>query len=71
MEYIRALESALGKKAKLDLMPMQDGDVRKSHADVTDLINDFDYTPKWNIQDGIKNFIQWYIDYYKVSLPSR
>jgi UDP-glucuronate 4-epimerase len=52
-------------------MPMQDGDVRKSHADVTDLIHDFNYTPKWNIQDGIKNFIQWYIDYYKVSLPTR
>ena len=51
-------------------MPMQDGDVRKSHADVEDLIRDFDYAPKWNINDGIKNFIRWYIDYYKVKLPT-
>ena len=50
---------------------MQDGDVRKSHADVTGLINDFDYTPKWNIQDGVKNFIQWYVEYYKVTLSTR
>jgi UDP-glucuronate 4-epimerase len=71
MDYIREIEKNLGLEAKLNLMPMQDGDVRKSHADVTDLINDFDYTPKWNIQDGIKNFIQWYIDYYKVILPAR
>ncbi|MBL7021340.1 MAG: NAD-dependent epimerase [Nitrospinaceae bacterium] len=71
MDYIREIEKNLGMEAKMNLMPMQDGDVRKSHADVTGLINDFDYTPKWNIQDGIKNFIQWYVEYYKVSLPTR
>jgi UDP-glucuronate 4-epimerase len=70
MDYIREIEKNLRMEAKLNLMPMQDGDVRKSHADVTDLINDFDYTPNWNIQDGVKNFIQWYIDYYKVRLPT-
>ena len=48
---------------------MQDGDVRKSHADVTDLIREFDYTPKWNIQDGIKKFIQWYVEYYQTKSP--
>ena len=47
---------------------MQDGDVKKSHADVDDLVKDFGYSPKWNIQNGIKNFIQWYIDYYNVKL---
>jgi UDP-glucuronate 4-epimerase len=65
MDYVREIEKNLGIKAKLNLMPMQDGDVRKSHADVTDLIRDFDYTPKWNIQDGIKKFIQWYMEYYQ------
>jgi UDP-glucuronate 4-epimerase len=49
-------------------MPMQGGDVKKSHADVDDLVKDFEYSPKWNIQNGIKSFIQWYIDYYKVRL---
>ena len=70
MDYIREIEKNLGMEAKLNLMPMQDGDVRKSHADVEDLIRDFDYAPKWNIKDGIKNFIQWYADYYKVKLPT-
>ena len=47
---------------------MQDGDVPKSHADVNDLIRDFEYTPKWSIAEGIKKFVQWYIDYYKIKL---
>ena len=68
MDYIHEIEKNLGMKAILNLMPMQDGDVRKSHANVDDLIRDLDYSPKWNIQDGVKNFIQWYVDYYNVSL---
>ncbi len=47
---------------------MQDGDVKKSHADVDGLIKDFEYSPKWNIQNGIRDFIQWYIHYYNVKL---
>jgi UDP-glucuronate 4-epimerase len=70
MDYIHEIEKNLGVEAKLNLMPMQDGDVRKSHADVTDLIKDFDYTPKWSVKEGVKNFIQWYTDYYKVTLPT-
>ena len=70
MDYVREIEKNLGIEAKLNLMPMQDGDVRKSHADVTDLIREFDYTPKWNIQDGIKKFIQWYVEYYQPKSPT-
>ena len=69
MSYIREIEKNLGLKAQLNLMPMQDGDVLKSHADVTSLTKDFDYTPKWNIQDGIREFIQWYVEYYQPNLP--
>ena len=68
MNYVREIEKNLGMKAQLNMMPMQDGDIHKSHADVDNLIRDFDYVPKWNIKDGIKNFIQWYIDYYKINL---
>jgi UDP-glucuronate 4-epimerase len=68
MDYVQEIEKNLGVKAKLNLMPMQGGDVIKSHADVDDLVKDFEYLPKWNIQNGIKSFIQWYIDYYKVRL---
>ena len=68
MDYVQEIEKNLGMKAKLNLMPMQDGDVKKSHADIDDLIKDFEYSPKWNIQNGIRNFIQWYIHYYNVKL---
>ena len=68
MDYVHEIEKNLGMKAKLNLMPMQDGDIKKSHACVDDLVKDFEYSPKWNIQNGGKNFIQWYIDYYNVKL---
>ncbi|MCL0045166.1 NAD-dependent epimerase [Nitrospinaceae bacterium] len=68
MDYVQEIEKNLGVKAKLNLMPMQDGDVKKSHADIDDLVKDFEYSPKWNIQNGIRNFIQWYIHYYNVKL---
>jgi len=68
MDFVREIEKNLGRKAQLNLMPMQDGDFRKSHADVDSLIKDFEYAPKWNIKDGVKSFIQWYVDYYKVRL---
>lgn len=64
MEYIRALESALGKKAKLDLMPMQDGDVPATEADVSALQADFDYRPRTTINEGIARFVGWYRSYY-------
>jgi UDP-glucuronate 4-epimerase len=70
MDYVREIENNLGLTAKLNMMPMQSGDVKKSHADVSGLIRDFDYKPGWTIQNGIKNFINWYIDYYQVELPS-
>ena len=69
-DYVKEIERNQGMKAKLNLMPMQDGDVRKSHADIDNLIQDFGYTPKWSIKEGIKNFIQWYINYYKVNLTT-
>ncbi|MEK9628132.1 MAG: NAD-dependent epimerase [Nitrospinota bacterium] len=70
MEYVREIENNLGMQAELNMMPMQSGDVKKSHADVADLIRDFDYTPKWTIKEGIKNFIDWYLDYYQVKRSS-
>lgn len=70
MDYIHEIEKNLGMKAKLNLMPMQDGDVLKSHADIEDLIKDFDYTPKWKIKDGVKNFLKWYVEYYQLDLPA-
>ena len=70
MDSIREIEKNLGVGAKLNLVPMQDGDVQKSHADVADLIKDFNYAPKWPVKEGIKKFIQWYVDSYKLTLTT-
>ena len=64
MDYIQALEKALGKKATLDLLPMQDGDVPATEADVTALESDFGYRPKVKVEEGIQRFVDWYRSYY-------
>ncbi len=64
MDFIREIEKNLGMQAQLNLMPMQAGDFQKSHADVSALMADFGYAPKFNVQVGIKNFIDWYKEYY-------
>ena len=64
MDYIQALEKALGKQAKLDLLPMQGGDVPATEADVTALESDFGYRPKVKVEEGIQRFVDWYRSYY-------
>ena len=64
MDFIQEIEKNLGKKAEMNLMPFQLGDFHKSHADVSDLIKDFGYKPKFNVQTGVKNFVDWYTSYY-------
>ena len=66
MDYISELEKALGKKAQLDLLPMQDGDVPVTEADVTALEADFGYRPQVHVAEGIAQFIDWYREYYGV-----
>lgn len=66
MDFIGAIENAVGKKAELQLLPMQSGDVPDTYADVTDLIKDVDYKPDTSIQDGVSRFVNWYRDFYNV-----
>jgi len=65
MEFIETLEKALGKKAQKEYMPMQDGDVVSTYADVTGLIKNFGYKPQTILKDGIKAFVQWHREFYK------
>ena len=65
MDFIEAIEDALGKKAEKNMLPIQQGDVPASHADVTDLIQDFSYKPDTNIRDGVNKFIKWYLEFYR------
>lgn len=66
MRFINALESALGKEAEKVYMDMQPGDVLRTYADVSDLERDINFKPSTSIEDGLKKFVQWYEDYYKV-----
>ena len=66
MDYIRALEKALGKEAEKEFLPLQPGDVPDTFADVTDLVSNFNYKPNTNVVDGVANFVTWYRDFYKI-----
>ncbi len=61
--WCELLEKALGKKAKRELLPMQPGDVPETYADVDDLMRDVGFRPSTPIEDGIRNFIDWYRAY--------
>ena len=64
MDFIHEIEKNLGKKAQLNLMPFQPGDFQKSHADVSSFSEDFGCKPKFNMPVGVKNFVDWYTNYY-------
>ena len=65
LRYIEVLEQCLGKKAERNLLPLQPGDVPDTYAEVDDLIRDVDYKPDTSVEDGIANFVEWYLDFYK------
>jgi len=71
MDFIEAIETALGIKAKINLLPMQPGDVPSTWADVNDLIQDIDYKPFTPVKVGIKNFIEWYTAFHIPGLSSK
>ena len=55
----------MGKKAELNLMPLQPGDVPDTCANVDDLMSDVGYRPDTPVERGVKNFVDWYRSYYK------
>ena len=66
MDFISALEKALGKEAQKEFLPMQPGDVYQTYADVSDLMQDFDFQPSTPIEEGLARFAAWYRSYYRV-----
>ena len=66
MHYIRTLEAKLGKKAQLNLLPLQPGDVPETSAEVSDLVKDVGFKPATTVETGIGRFVDWYRDYYQV-----
>ena len=66
LKFIETLESALGIEAKKELLPMQPGDVPDTYADVSSLVEDTGYQPSTDVETGVKAFVDWYRDFYKV-----
>ena len=68
MRYIEVLEECLGRKAEKNLLPLQQGDVPDTWADVEDLVTDVGYRPSTPVEQGVRSFVDWYLEYYKVKL---
>ena len=64
MDYIKLIEKNLNKKAKKNFLPLQKGDVIKTHSSTKLLKRDFGYTSKTSVHHGVKKFIKWYLSYY-------
>ncbi len=66
MRYIELIEQYVGKKAIINFMPIQPGEIEVSEADNSRLYKDYDYKPKVRVEEGVKNFVEWYRDFYKI-----
>ena len=66
MDYIEAIEEALGIKAEKELLPLQPGDVPDTFADLDDLVKEFGYKPSMSVTRGVKNFVDWFKEYHNL-----
>ena len=66
MDFIHALEVSLGKRAKMEMLPLQPGDVPDTYADVSALSETFNFTPNTPISQGVDKFVHWYKQYYNI-----
>ncbi len=66
LRYIEVLEACLGRKAVMEMLPLQPGDVPDTEADVSDLIANVGYRPVVPVEAGVANFVRWYREYYRV-----
>lgn len=66
MDFIKEIEINLGKKAIMEFLPLQKGDVPSTAADISKMQKTFNYSPKVTMKKGVENFIKWYLEYYKV-----
>jgi UDP-glucuronate 4-epimerase len=70
LRYIEVLEDCLGVKAERNLLPLQPGDVPDTYADVEDLVRDVGYRPSTSVEDGVRQFVDWYRQYYGSRPPA-
>ncbi len=67
LDFIKKLELTIGKKAILELLPMQSGDMKETYADISDLQEKIGFSPHTPIDEGLEKFVEWYKNYYRVS----
>ena len=65
LRYINVLERCLGKKAIIEMLPLQPGDVPNTEADVSNLVEDIGFSPAVPVEIGVARFVDWYRDYYE------
>jgi UDP-glucuronate 4-epimerase len=70
MRYIEVIEACLGRKAEKNLLPMQAGDVPDTYADTEELMRDVGYQPGTPVETGVRKFVDWYLDFYKLDLKT-
>ena len=68
MHFIEVIEKALGRKATINYLPMQPGDVKTTYADIDDLVRDAGYAPATTVERGIGEFVRWYREYYRIDV---
>lgn len=66
LDFIEAIERVLKKSAKKRFLPIQAGDVAKTYADVSDLIEDLNYKPDTDIEYGVREFVKWYREFFEI-----
>ncbi len=71
LRFIEVLENCLKTRARLNLLPMQPGDVKETVADISRSTEDFGFMPKTNIEEGLENFVSWFVDYYGYEAKAR
>jgi UDP-glucuronate 4-epimerase len=67
MRYIEVIEECLGRKAQMNFLPLQPGDVPETFADIDDLVRDVGYRPATPIEVGVRRFVDWFCEYYGIS----
>ena len=63
LDFIKTIEQSLGKKAIKEMYPMQQGDVPRTFADISEIIKDYEYSPSTDIKSGIQSFVKWFLNY--------
>lgn len=66
LRYVQLLEQSLGRKAKMEMLPLQPGDVPDTEADMSSLVQAVGYSPRVSVEEGVANFVRWYREYYRI-----